>query len=1614
MAFAASSSNSHAEVWADVRDNVITNNSVFDCTECHSYLKSNETNSTAPTPTPADYRHAAPSAANFDGATDLTAYNNITALSGYVFDDDLDASPGTGGGFSGISFGFADGQQDRYYEVAVDFLAAGYMPMDPTADSNADNVTEDFIDAADLSGADQTTMLNWALQGAPYAAPTAVTDNNPTLITKTSATVQGDFNTNVHAGTAVDGSYYFEYGTTTSYGSSTSVSNRSSTSTLSNTTKSISGLACGTTYHYRARATNGAYTGGSAAAGVDRTFTTSACTDPVIAGVSIVADATSQTATEDANRDFALTVSDDDPGSLQWSKTNGPNGATVTLVSSTNTAHNGSATVRYRSAANYYGADSFTVTVNNMNTGTSQTVTFNMTVGDDGSDSPTITAATTLSDDEDNSASADASTSAISFALSASDPDSTPSYHWDVTASNDGTPAFSIATGANPSFSYTPAQNDFGTPADSFTVRVCDGGAAGVGNCDTHTVTVNLAARPDTPTAVGEPTGLTILEGESNKLLTVIGNDIDPDSGEAASLVPVNVMVTAGDLGSVSVVGQQIQVSHGGAEESSASLSYQVQDSTGRTSSNTVTATISVTGTDDPPTGSDFTYGSTVDEGSTVDIDVLAQSNDPEGATMAVCSGTLSTPAYGTVSVVSGNVRYVHDGTDVVAASTDTDSFTYQVNDANDATCASGNNSAANTVTINLAAVNDRPVAVADSITVVEGGTATVLVGGNTSVLQNDTDEENGTGTGLSVNGNTMPGFNAGFTLNNDGTFSYQHDGSENFSTSFSYTVNDGAIDSSTQGTVSISITAVNDAPTITSTAPTAALVLTEEVAANVYQLTQTDPDDVSFSYSLGGTGLAGDTPGGNMAVSAAGLITWTPPRTGVFNDDTAVVTVTVSDVDATTAGADIRSDMQMFSIRTSPLDSDSDGVADYSDNCPSVANAGQEDLDNDTTYGAVDPSGIPATGDVDPLATDGNGYLTGGNACDEDGDDDGMPNSYEDSYAFLDPLDASDAAADEDGDGVSNLEEFEAGTSPDQDSVGPVVTAPADITVNAKGLFTHVDLGTPSAVDGNEGESTLFKAAVNLSDDDKLALDTPVTGCQLFKQFDEEVGPLRPGRHVVTWATCDSNGNSGRDDQIVNVRPLASVRGGQYIGEGQQAIVQVMLNGNAPAYPATVEYTLSGTATANEDYSGAPVTVSFDAPGDVATISIDINSDSIVESDETIIVSLNTPGNMVLGKNKVHTITITEANVAPTASLSVSQPSAVLDVNKGNTVYVADGTVQVIADAADANGDDLSYNWSASDNSIMAIATVSGSMIEFDPALLVAGSVYPVSVTVSDGSEPVTSNRLLVVAETEINTWLIGDDDDGDGIDNIDEGYGDDDGDGIANYLDHNQTPSNAIENQTANLDTAVYIETNPGLRIVKGEIAVASEASGILIGLQDIKDHGGPGGTPVSNADTDYTFLSSLHSFEVHGLDQLTETVDVVVPLSAAIQQGVVLRKYNSTGWFDFVEDDMNRLSSAKTADGTCPPAGSSLYRPGLNVGDLCLQLTIQDGGANDADGVRNFVVKDPGGLALEPEPEEQEVVDPAAGADGRIGSVSLWAVLSLALLSGWLNQRRAVVTR
>ncbi|MEK7720296.1 MAG: Ig-like domain-containing protein, partial [Bacteroidota bacterium] len=106
---------------------------------------------------------------------------------------------------------------------------------------------------------------------------------------------------------------------------------------------------------------------------------------------------------------------------------------------------------------------------------------------------------------------------------------------------------------------------------------------------------------------------------------------------------------------------------------------------------------------------------------------------------------------------------------------------------------------------ITVTNVNEPPVAVADSYSVLKGGTLTVAAPG---VLGNDSDPDGNTVTAIKV---TDP-VNGTLTLNANGSFTFIHNGSATTSDSFTYKVNDGTLDGNTV-TVSITINPVSPPP---------------------------------------------------------------------------------------------------------------------------------------------------------------------------------------------------------------------------------------------------------------------------------------------------------------------------------------------------------------------------------------------------------------------------------------------------------------------------------------------------------------------------------------------------------------------------------------------------------------------------------------------------------------------------------------------------------------------------------------------------------------------------------------------------------------------------------
>jgi VCBS repeat-containing protein len=235
-------------------------------------------------------------------------------------------------------------------------------------------------------------------------------------------------------------------------------------------------------------------------------------------------------------------------------------------------------------------------------------------------------------------------------------------------------------------------------------------------------------------------------------------------------------------------------------------------------SSSNASVVLTVTDINDAPTVAVNT-GMTIGEGSTGTVITSAMLNegDPDDSGTGLTYTVTAATGNGTLRLNStalnlndtftqddiDNDRVTYDHND---SETTGDSFSFSLADGGE----DGAGAAADTFVITITPVNDNdPVAVDDAIVVDEGATITTLVGGAASVLANDSDADLPNDT-LTITVGTGPSHGS-LTLNADGTFSYTHDGTENFADSFTYVVGDADGGVTDTGTVNITINPVND-----------------------------------------------------------------------------------------------------------------------------------------------------------------------------------------------------------------------------------------------------------------------------------------------------------------------------------------------------------------------------------------------------------------------------------------------------------------------------------------------------------------------------------------------------------------------------------------------------------------------------------------------------------------------------------------------------------------------------------------------------------------------------------------------------------------------------------
>jgi large repetitive protein len=312
------------------------------------------------------------------------------------------------------------------------------------------------------------------------------------------------------------------------------------------------------------------------------------------------------------------------------------------------------------------------------------------------------------------------------------------------------------------------------------------------------------------------------------------------------------------------------------------SFTFKAND--GSADSNIATTSITINAVNDAPVATDVVLS--VDQNATVNGTLTATDVDSAVLTYS----TSSNPANGTISgfnASTGAFTYT-PATNYVG----TDSFTFKANDGS----LNGNDA---TVTVTVNAINSAPVANASSTTTNEDTPVVIVLTGSDSDIPAQvlnysvvTGPTHGTFSG------TAP--NLTYTPNAD------YVGGD----SFTFKANDGALDS-TPATVSITVNAVNDNPTLTTLTDASA----DELTPITFTAAASDIDGDTLTYSLSGT-----IPAGASIDPSTGVFTWTPteaqgPSVNTFNvvisdgqggTDSKSITLTVNEVNVAPLSSDI------------------------------------------------------------------------------------------------------------------------------------------------------------------------------------------------------------------------------------------------------------------------------------------------------------------------------------------------------------------------------------------------------------------------------------------------------------------------------------------------------------------------------------------------------------------------------------------------------------------------------------------------------------------------------------------------------------------------------------
>lgn len=705
--------------------------------------------------------------------------------------------------------------------------------------------------------------------------------------------------------------------------------------------------------------------------------------------------------------------------------------------------------------------------------------------------------------------------------------------------------------------------------------------------------------------------------------------------------------------------------------------------------------------------------------------------------------------------------------------------------------------------------------------------------------------------------------------------------------------------------------------------------------------------------------------PGFNAVDNVDGDLTDSVSVSGDVGDELADYILTYSVQDSTGNAAE--SVQRTVSVVLGDNDTDNDGYTDSDEN------------DNGTSY--TDPSSVPPDFDQD-FVSDLN---------DEDDDNDTVLD-VDDAFPF-DPNESLDS----DDDGVGdNADAYPFDGSRWDDITAPEFgDIPAIIEFEATGELTAVELPVVEVSDDSGatvvitadnsgpypmGETTIQWTATDPSGNSAIAAQTisiidttppeisvpervivPGRGTftrvslndinvEAFDLVDSgvvisliESEPLESGNHVMVVAAEDFSGNRSTTEFTVGIAPIVLLPAEIYGEAGATVNLPIQLSGPAADYP--VEITFDGTGLPN-----GPASVIINS-GRRGELTVEIPGSAVPADNLTL--ALQAAENAV-NTGGITQVVVVEDNIPPVATVSVLQDGA-----RTTLVKPDGGDVEVFTTVSDLNTNDThSIRYFSEQMGDLG----SGSQILIPVNTLVDGeNIIELTITETNSSDAYSTVVALRLFKLSAVPALPSDaDSDGDGVSDAEEGLTDSDGDGVADYLDTSDDPT-----LLPITEASLSMQVSPGLSLEVGGLASAA-ANGVpngagvsLEALLDITQSAVPRG---------YVPMEPIFDFVVKGLTRPGDVVTVVIPLSTPVPDDASYLKYDPLqGWIAFVDDGVNTIMSAPlNDDGNCPAADSTEYVSGLMAGDLCIRLTLEDGGNFDTDGEVNGRVADPGAIA------------------------------------------------